>query len=458
VKICSNPGFHITGFTPHDILLVEGKMPLDIIVGTQWGDEGKGRLTDLLAAGSDIVARFAGGDNAGHTVTVGQHIFKLHLIPSGITHPHTTCILGNGMVINPGKIIEELDQLAVHGIDISPDRLLISGAAHIITPAHLAMDGAEESLRGGQNLGTTRRGIGPAYTDKAARKGIRASSMRNPAQFSQQVQDQVSHAGEILNKIYHADGPDPKEAAQQYMAYAERLKPYITETGSLIANALESGKVVLAEGAQGTLLDLDHGTYPFVTSSHPIAPGALLGLGIGAKYIRRVIGIAKAFQTRVGTGPFPTELEGSILKHLRGSGENPWDEFGTTTGRPRRCGWLDGVLLRYAARINGLTELAITKLDILSGLNFPHIAIAYHKDGEEFRDLPDGPFNLDTFTPIYKKTHGWETDLWDIREWKDLPTEAQDYIHIIEKLAATPIRTISVGPERDQVIYREVVL
>jgi adenylosuccinate synthase len=430
-------------------------MPLDIIVGTQWGDEGKGRLTDLLAAKSDIVARFAGGDNAGHTVTVGEHIFKLHLIPSGIVHPHATCILGNGMVINPEKIIHELDQLDKLGIDVSPKRLLISGAAHIITPAHLAMDGAEEASRGKENLGTTRRGIGPAYADKASRTGIRASAMKNPSQFAQMVKDQVTHAGEILSKIYHLDGPDPEVAHQQFEAYAERLQPHLRETGSIIANALEEGKVVLAEGAQGTLLDLDHGTYPFVTSSHPIAPGALLGLGIGAKYIRRTIGIAKAFQTRVGTGPFPTELEGSILDHLRGSGENPWDEFGTTTGRPRRCGWLDGVLLRYAARINGLTEVVITKLDILSGLNLPHIAIAYQRDGEEFRDLPDGPVNLDTFSPVYQKLHGWETDLWEIRHWRDLPNEAQDYIRTIEELIATPISTISVGPEREQVIYRE---
>jgi adenylosuccinate synthase len=434
---------------------MEGKMPLDIIVGTQWGDEGKGRLTDLLAAESEIVARFAGGDNAGHTVTVGDHIFKLHLIPSGIVHPHTKCILGNGMVINPGKIIDEIDQLAALGIDISPNRLFISGAAHIITPAHIAMDGAEESLRGGANLGTTRRGIGPAYSDKAARRGIRAASMRNPSQFAHMVKEQVSYTNEILSKIYQMEGPDPEEAFQQYEAYAERLQPYISEIGSKVADALENDKVVLAEGAQGTLLDLDHGTYPFVTSSHPTAPGALLGLGVGAKHIRRVIGIAKAFQTRVGTGPFPTELQGSILEHLRGSGENPWDEFGTTTGRPRRCGWLDGVLLGYAIRVNGLTELAITKLDILSGLNFPHIAVAYLRDGKEYRDLPDGPFNLDTFTPDYKRLHGWEVDLWDSRHWTDLPLQAQDFIRSIEELADTPVSTISVGPEREQVIRRE---
>jgi len=430
-------------------------MPLDIIVGTQWGDEGKGRLTDLLAAKSDVVARFAGGDNAGHTVTVGNAIFKLHLIPSGIVHPHTTCIMGSGMVINPGKIIDELTQLTALGIDVSPSRLRISGAAHIITPAHLALDGAEESFRGGKILGTTRRGIGPVYADKAARTGIRASSMRNPSEFAQLVKDQVAHAGEILTKIYRLDAPNPEESSRQYEAYAERLQPYIAETGSLIAAALDEGKVVLAEGAQGTLLDLDHGTYPFVTSSHPIAPGALIGLGIGAKYLRRVIGVAKAFQTRVGTGPFPTELHGSILEHLRGSGDKPWDEFGTTTGRPRRCGWLDGVLLRYAARVNGLTELAITKLDILSGLNYLHIAKSYQRDGQEYSELPDGPSNLETFSPVYEKLQGWEIDLWEVRQWNDLPHESRDYIRSIEELVGTPISTISVGPERDQVIHRE---
>jgi len=431
-------------------------MPLDIIVGTQWGDEGKGRYTDLLAANSDLVARFAGGDNAGHTVTVGDHIFKLHLIPSGIIHPHTTCVLGAGMVINPAKLLDEIDQLLSLGVDVSPTRLFISSAAHIITPAHLALDGAQEAHRGNEPLGTTRRGIGPAYTEKAARTGIRSSTMRDPMNFAQLVQDQVSRAGELLSKIYQLDAPDPKAAALEYQAYAERLHPYISETGSLISDSLREGKVVLAEGAQGTLLDIDHGTYPFVTSSNPVAPGALLGLGIGAKYIRRVIGITKAFQTRVGEGPFPTELRDSISEHLRGSGKNPWDEFGTTTGRPRRCGWLDGVLLRYAARVNGLTEIAITKLDILSGLNFPHIAKAYIREGQEFKDLPDGPMDLGSFDPLYERFNGWETNLWEVRDWEDLPSEAQSYIKYIEQVVETPIDSISVGPERDQVVLREV--
>jgi len=430
-------------------------MPLDIIVGTQWGDEGKGRFTDLLAAESDLVARFAGGDNAGHTVTVGDHVFKLHLIPSGIVHPHTTCIMGAGMVINPAKLLDEMDQILSLGVDVSTSRLLISSAAHIITPAHLALDGAQETHRGSEQLGTTHRGIGPAYTDKAARTGIRASSMRDPAKFAQLVEDQVARAGEILSKLYELDPPDPKVAARDYQDYAERLRPYISETGSLVAGALQDGKVVLAEGAQGTLLDIDHGTYPFVTSSNPVAPGALLGLGIGARHIRRVIGIAKAFQTRVGEGPFPTEITDSICEHLRGSGKNPWDEFGTTTGRPRRCGWLDGVLLRYAARVNGLTEIAVTKLDILSGLNYPHIAKAYLRDGQEFHDLPDGPMDLGTFDPLYEKLHGWETNLWEIRDWEELPQEARTYIEHVERVVETPITTISVGPERDQVVHRE---
>lgn len=430
-------------------------MPLDIIVGTQWGDEGKGRYTDLLAAESDLVARFAGGDNAGHTVTVGEHVFKLHLIPSGIVHPHTTCVLGAGMVINPAKLIDEMDQLHSLGVDVSPTRLIISSAAHIITPAHLAMDQALESQRGSEKLGTTCRGIGPAYTDKAARTGIRAAAMREPDKFAKLVKDQVDRSGEMLSKIYHFEPPDPHSAAIKYKAFAERLLPHIAETGAFIAGALQEGKVVLAEGAQGTLLDIDHGTYPFVTSSNPVAPGALLGLGIGAKHIRRVIGIAKAFQTRVGEGPFPTELHNSIRDHLRGSGENPWDEFGTTTGRPRRCGWLDGVLLRYAVRVNGLTEVAITKLDILSGLNFPHVAHGYSRAGQEYRRLPDGPMDLETFEPLYEKLLGWETNLWEMRVWSDLPHEAQTYIKYIERIVETPITTISVGPERDQVVLRE---
>jgi adenylosuccinate synthase len=363
--------------------------------------------------------------------------------------------MGAGMVINPAKLLEEIDQVLALGVDVSSSRLFISSAAHIITPAHIALDGALELSRGDKQLGTTRRGIGPAYTDKAARTGIRASAMRDPNKFAQMVHDQVARSGELISKIYELEAPDPKAASLSYQAFAERLRPYISETGALVADALRDGKDVLAEGAQGTLLDIDHGTYPFVTSSNPVAPGALVGLGIGAKHIRRVIGITKAFQTRVGEGPFPTELEDSISEHLRGTGKNPWDEFGTTTGRPRRCGWLDGILLRYAARVNGLTEIAITKLDILSGLNFLHIATAYNRDNQEFRDLPDGPMDLGSFDPLYERLQGWESNLWEMRDWNELPQEAKSYIEYIESVVNTPIGTISVGPEREQVIRRE---
>jgi adenylosuccinate synthase len=411
-------------------------------------------MTDLLAAESDLVARFAGGDNAGHTVTIGDQIFKLHLIPSGVIHPHTFCVLGAGMVINPAKLVEEIDHLEAAGVDASPSRLRISRAAHIITPAHIALDGAEEAQRAGENLGTTKRGIGPAYTDKAARRGIRAASMQEPQAFANLVKENIAWHGEILRRIYRQEAPDAQAAAEQHGAFAERLRPYLAETGAIVANALESGKTVLAEGAQGTLLDLDHGTYPFVTSSNPVAASALIGLGVGANHLRRVIGVAKAFQTRVGAGPFPTELHDEIATHLRGTGENPWDEFGTTTGRPRRCGWLDLVLLRYAARVNGLTELTITKLDILSGLNFPHLANAYLREGEIYQDLPNDPSNLEGFSPLYEKTDGWESQLWDCQEWEELPAEAKRYISLIEGLTHLPIRIISVGPERDQVIHK----
>lgn len=429
-------------------------MPLDIIVGTQWGDEGKGRFTDLLAADADFVARYGGGDNAGHTVTIGDKVFKLHLVPSGIVHHKPICLMGNGMVINPAKLISELDRLAESGVDISPGRLKLSSAAQVITPGHIALDGAEEAQRGEGEIGTTRRGIGPAYTDKAARRGVRAGSMRDPVAFGRQVEALVQRANRQLEEIYAMSALDPRQAGQEYAQYAERLRPYIADVGSLISHALTQGRVVLAEGAQGTLLDLDHGTYPFVTSSNPVASGALVGLGIGPRYVRHVIGVTKAFQTRVGGGPFPTELEGEVGDHLRGTGENPWDEFGTTTGRPRRCGWLDGVLLRYAARVNGLTELAITKLDILTGLDPLRFCVAYQQGGQTFEDLPDNPADLTPFKACYQDLAGWEADLTGVRIWEDLPHEAKRYIGAIEAHMGLPSLRISVGPERTQVILR----
>jgi adenylosuccinate synthase len=430
-------------------------MPLDVIVGAQWGDEGKGRITDLLSAEADIVARYSGGDNAGHTVTVGDQIFKLHLIPSGIINPRTNCLLGAGMVVNPSKLLEEIDRLTSLGIDVSPNRLKLSSAAHIVTPAHIALDGAEESSRGEKTIGTTRRGIGPAYTDKATRRGLRAGAMAHPEEFAGSVHTHMQLAGEVLEKIYDQEPPDPSKTASAYCEYAMRLHPYLADIGNLVALALEEGKSVLAEGAQGTLLDLDHGTYPFVTSSHPTTPGALLGLGVGPKYIRRIIGVTKAFQTRVGSGPFPTEVFDDTADKLRGTGENPWDEFGTTTGRPRRVGWLDGVLLRYAVRVNSFTELALTKLDILTDLNPLHLCIAYQYEKKLLTDLPDGPADLSPFVPEYEKLPVWHTDLQQARSWAELPPEAQTYVQRVESLANLNVQMVSVGPERDQVILRE---
>lgn len=429
-------------------------MPLDILVGTQWGDEGKGRYTDLLAEDADMIARYSGGDNAGHTVTIADAVFKLHLIPSGIIHKGPVCVLGNGMVINPAKLIAELERLSKSGVDISPQRLKISSAAHIITPAHIALDGAQEAQRGEAELGTTKRGIGPAYTDKTTRSGIRAGSMRDPAAFAKQVKSLVERANQSLERLYGAPPVDADQTGEEFEQFAERLRPYISEVGGLIADYLDSGRTVLAEGAQGTLLDIDHGTYPFVTSSNPISSGALVGLGVGPKHVRRVIGVTKAFQTRVGGGPFPTELHGQVGDHLRGSGENPWDEFGTTTGRPRRCGWLDGVLLRYAARVNGLTELAITKLDVLSGLDPLQICTAYERDGRRHAHLPENPADLSPYGAAFEEFVGWRADLMGVRKWLDLPPEAQTYVEAMESLCGLPAKWISVGPERDQVIIR----
>ena len=427
-------------------------MPLDILVGAQWGDEGKGRITDRLSAQADVVARYSGGDNAGHSVTVGGRLFKLHLVPSGILHPHTRAVLGNGMVIHPGTLLEEIESLAAAGVGVGPQRLLLSPGAHIITPAHRALDGVEESLRAGRSLGTTGRGIGPAYADKAARLGLRAEAMRDPPAFAEAVRRHEERLARLLESHYQCAAPDPGESARQYREYAERLRPHLADTGMLLAEALAAGQTILAEGAQGTLLDLDHGTYPFVTSSSTVTGGVLTGLGIGPKHVTRVIGVAKAFCTRVGAGPFPTELSGELDDRLRGTGANPWDEFGATTGRPRRTGWLDLVALKHAVRINGLTELAITKLDILSGLEQVKICVAYQAHGQTYQNLPFGPSELATFSPVYETLPGWSEYLWECRTWESLPPAARSFILRIEELSGVPVRLTSVGPERDQIV------
>ena len=433
-------------------------MPLHIIIGAQWGDEGKGRITDLLAADAHIVARYSGGDNAGHTVTVGEKIFKLHLLPSGLVQPHAVGVLGHGMAINPARLLREMADLERAGLDMSPARVKVSYAAHLITPAHIALDKADETARAGEEggkIGTTGRGIGPAYTDKTSRRGLRAELMHDPERLGDRVQEHVRTANITLERIYGQPGLDPATTAAEYTEYARRLAPYLSDTSLYLHQRLKANAVVIAEGAQGTLLDLDLGTYPYVTSSSPSSGGAFSGLGIGPHFAGRIIGVTKAFQTRVGEGPFPTEAFGAEAERLRGTGANPWDEFGTTTGRPRRCGWLDLVLLRYAIRVNGITELVLTKLDVLSGLDTVQLCAGYRAGGQTYSQLPLGPADLSPFEPIYESMPGWAEDVSGARTLADLPAAARYYVRRIEELVDVPVSLISVGPERSQIVRAE---
>ena len=426
-------------------------MPVDIIIGAQWGDEGKGRITDLLAEQSHAVARFSGGDNAGHTVAVKNETFKLHLIPSGIVHQDKLCIVGNGTVINPAVFLREIDALAKRGIDVSPARLKISERAHLITPAHIALDKAHEVQLGNDAIGTTQRGIGPAYTDKVSRQGLRAHLLHNTAVLTPALVDHLNRHNQTLT----AAGQEPVDIAETielFTGYAARIAPYLAETGVLLDQVLRQGQIVLAEGAQGTLLDVDHGTYPFVTSSSPTAGGAMTGLGLGPRTVGRVIGVTKAFTSRVGSGPFVTELEGDTAVRLRGTGANPWDEYGTTTGRPRRVGWLDLVILRHAVRVNSLSEIALTKLDILSGIEEIPVCVAYELNGQRIEHFPADLEQIAQCTPIYETVPGWQEDVTNARAWDDLPTNAQNYINFIAARTDTPISMASVGPKRAQIV------
>jgi adenylosuccinate synthase len=369
-----------------------------------------------------------------------------------LIHPDTTGVIGNGVVINPAVLLDEIYALISAGIDINPKRLKISYASHLITPAHLAIDRAREIQRGKNKIGTTLRGIGPAYADRVSRVGIRAEAMLSPETFADSISNQIKAINQQMNTLYKIPPLDSHAIGKDYYQYAVELKPYITDVSTLLTNELRNGKRILAEGAQGTLLDLDHGSYPFVTSSNPTAAGALIGLGLGVGCVGRVIGVTKAFQSRVGEGPFPSEINGDIAKYLRGSGDNPWDEYGTTTGRPRRIGWLDSVLLRYAIRINGCTELAITKLDILSGLDIIKLCSSYQCNTNLYDDLPTSPANLDRYEPIFDELPGWKRAINDVRTWEDLPPQARAYILRIEELTNLPVTLISVGPERNQLV------
>jgi len=427
-------------------------MPITILIGAQWGDEGKGRVVDWLASSADIVARYAGGDNAGHTVAINDDVYKLHLIPSGVLQDGVISIMGNGMVVNPVNLVKEIKGLQAMGVEITPKRLLISSRAHIITPAHIALDKAKELERGDQAIGTTLRGIGPAYMDKTGRTGIRTGDMLLDVEvFAERLYGAISRTNEVL-VAQGVEALNPQEAALDYIDAAEFLRPYIIDTSIYLYKALKEGKKVVCEGAQGTLLDVDHGSYPFVTSSSPTAGGALTGLGVGPMSVDRVLGVAKAFSTRVGGGPMPTELEGEIANQLRGTGENFWDEYGTTTGRPRRCGWLDIVMLRYAVSVNGLSEVMLTKMDILSGLGDLKLAVAYEIDGKQYEYPPVTNEELERATAVYETLEGWQEDISGCRTFAELPEAARKYIQRVSELCDVPINVVSVGPERDQLV------
>ena len=430
-------------------------MPITILIGAQWGDEGKGRVVDWLASDADIVARYAGGDNAGHTVALDVDVYKLHLIPSGILHSHVVAVMGNGMVVNPVNLVREIKSLQAMGIEVTPQRLVISSRAHIITPAHIARDRAKESALGADKIGTTLRGIGPAYLDKTGRAGIRTGDMLLDVEI---FAERLAAAIESANAALQPQGIaplDPRAAAQDYLEAAHYLRPFIKDSAVYLYKALKAGKRVLCEGAQGTLLDVDHGSYPFVTSSSPTVGGALTGLGVGPLFVDRVLGVAKAFSTRVGSGPMPTELDGEVAQKLRGTGANFWDEFGTTTGRPRRCGWLDVVMLRYAAGINGLSELMLTKMDILSGIDELKLAVAYEIDGRRCDYPPVTNAELERAQPIYETLPGWAADISGCRRFDALPAAARRYIERVSELCEIPINSVSVGPERSQLVLKD---
>jgi adenylosuccinate synthase len=419
-----------------------------IVLGAQWGDEGKGKVVDALAETAEMVVRYQGGNNAGHTIVVGDERFALSQIPSGVMYPRCTPVIASGCVVDPKVLLGEVDMLTQRGID--PTRLRVSGNAHLVMPYHRKLDAVMERYLGRNKIGTTKKGIGPAYTDKVSRTGIRVQDLFDPSIFRDKLDTALAEKNKILSRVYNQLPMEVAPIATEYLAHAERLSPFVTDTSLLVWESLNKGEDIVFEGAQATLLDIDHGTYPFVTSSNPTAGGALTGTGIGPKAIDRVIGVAKAYISRVGTGPFPTELDdevGDAMVELGG-------EYGTVTGRRRRCGWLDLVALRYAARINGLTGLFLTKLDILSHFESIRVAVAYTSLGERYEEFPRQQRVLYTCVPVYEDLPGWSSDISGARTYDELPKEARQYIEVIEEASGVPVDWVSVGPERQQVISR----
>ena len=420
-----------------------------VVIGAQWGDEGKGKITDLLSKSADVVVRSQGGVNAGHTVVVKEKTFKLHLIPSGILYPDTECIIGSGTVIDPEVVLKELEQLKSLGV--STNNLFISETAHVTMPYHRSIDVAVEERRGEHKIGTTGRGIGPTYADKSERTGIRIFDLMHLDELHQKLEWTINYKNVILEKLYNLPPLNPADVIEEYREYAELLRPYVVDSSLKIHEAVKQKKNILFEGAQGTLLDLDHGTYPYVTSSNPIAGGACVGAGVGPTIIDRVIGVAKAYTTRVGEGPFPTELDGELGELLCDRGA----EYGTTTGRRRRCGWFDAAIGRYAVRINGLDCLAITKLDVLDELEEIKVCVAYECAGIRCDDFPTHASQLALCKPIYETLPGWQQSTANCSFLEDLPKQALDYLKFLAELMEVPIAIVSVGPSRDQTIIVE---
>lgn len=420
-----------------------------ILIGVQWGDEGKGKIIDVLSAQSDIIVRYQGGNNAGHTVWHKNKKFVLHLIPSGILQPGKICVIGNGVVLDPKALLQEIQILKGQGKSVK-GRLLISDQAHLIFPYHPLIDSLrEDGIEKADTIGTTKKGIGPCYADKISRVGIRVGDLKHLEYFKDRLASVLREKNLILKKIYNHPGLEFKTIYDEYAKYRKQLMPFVTDTVHYLFDAAKKGKKLLFEGAQGTFLDVDHGTYPFVTSSNASVGGAMTGSGVAPTMIDRTLGVMKAYTTRVGEGPFPTQFTGKMMEYIQTKGE----EFGATTGRPRRCGWFDAVLAKHAVRINGIDELAVTKLDVLSGLKEIKIATAYRFRGKTLKDYPNSIFELSHSRPVYKTVPGWMDDVSKARRWKDLPEKAKKYLKTLEDMLETPVRIISVGSERSQTIF-----
>ena len=420
-----------------------------IVIGSQWGDEGKGKVVDYLAEQANVVVRYSGGNNAGHTVVVKDEAYKLQLLPSGILYKGKTCVLGNGVVIDPEAILKEINGMKERGIDTSS--LRISTRAQVLLPYHRRQDEAEEVARGEFKIGTTKRGIGPCYMDKVARCGIRIVDLMDPEEFAAKLKHNLTAKNELLVKLYGAEPFEYEPMLKQYLAFAEQLRPYVADTTYLLNDALDKGEKVLFEGAQATLLVLDHGTYPYVTSSNPIAGGACTGAGVGPGKIDKVVGVVKAYTTRVGEGPFPTELHCAMGDTIREAGH----EFGTVTGRPRRCGWLDACIVKYAGQVSGLDALAITRLDILDGLDSIKLCVGYLYNGEIIKEYPASLKVLSKVEPVYEEFAGWKTDTTKVRRYEDLPAAARAYLERLSEVAGVRLGIVSVGPNREQTIIME---